>query len=506
MRRDGNVNTQARPRGPRSLQVQLVVLISGVVALVSLIIGMVTVTAVRKDLVDRVDRQLQVALHATLGLEGPSQLLEAPRPMPTQNVDEAGSPRIGSLMFLAVSDVVLRSEAMTDQGEVVQLSDEELAHLLEHANDWAPTTVNLGNLGTYRVQSRTFTQPTNALLIVGQSLADTQHTARILSLVFAGTAAVGVLLASGVSTLMVRRALRPLESLRQTASRVSETPLSSGSVTLPPREPIGEPDSEVGDLSESFNQMMDHVERALQRREASEAKLKRFASDASHELRTPLATISGYAEYAQRDNDALSPDVSQSLSRIRSETSRMAALVEDLLLLARLDAQGPTDTHATLIAPTVIESVADARTLAPDKDWVVEIGTDEAHLESSISEPALRRVLTNLLSNARVHATTATRVTTRLTRLPNGDALLEVEDDGPGVPADLAPHVFDRFVRGDEARTRFEDGGSGSTGLGLSITEELVRAAGGSLELESRPGRTVFSVTLPKVGPAGTEV
>ncbi len=243
---------------------------------------------------------------------------------------------------------------------------------------------------------------------------------------------------------------------------------------------------------------MDHVERALGEREASETKLKRFAADASHELRTPLATISGFAEYAQRDADELPERTAQSLSRIRSESARMTGLIEDLLLLARLDANQPPQASASVLAPTILECVSNARSLAPEKAWVVEMDEADGDLRASISEASLHRVLTNLLSNARTHGKDATEVVVSLSSPTDSRVLIQVADNGAGVPAELLPHIFDRFVRGDDARTPLKENPSRSTGLGLAITDELVRAAGGSVSVESEPGRTVFSVLLPR--------
>ena len=227
--------------------------------------------------------------------------------------------------------------------------------------------------------------------------------------------------------------------------------------------------------------------------------MKRFAADASNELRTPLATISGYSEYAERSGEELPEPVAQSLGRIRSESARMTGLVEDLLLLARLDAKHVPESQACVVAPVLLECVADARALSPDLEWLVEMDAEDGELRASIGEASLRRILTNLLANAAAHATGATRVKVSLSTPASDRVLLQVEDNGAGVPPELAPYIFDRFVRGDDARTPVKDNPSRSTGLGLAITDELVRAAGGWVGAQSEPGHTVFSVALPRV-------
>lgn len=520
-------NVEVRSRRGRSLQFRLVLLISSILVVMVAVIGTVSIVVQNDSLIRRIDEQLEISRGMAAGPDGGVQTGDFASPPPASGglpssgtgTDITGDstlnqpdlepgtaaetgpagPRFGSLDVIVIGGLILRAEAVTSDGETVVLDDDQIASVVSATtNAIGPETVRLANLGSYRVLANSVTP--GVTVIVGQSLQEVRQTTRNLSLVFGITAVVGVAFASAGAALLVRRELRPLESLRRAAAEVSETSLTSGPVTLPPRVPAPEfsQGTEVGDLSESFNQMMDHVEDSLRQREISEDKLKRFAADASHELRTPLATVSGYAEFATRQGGDLPPDVSLSLGRIRSESARMAQIIEDLLLLARLDNGDARPAGVTQVAPTILETVADARVIDPQRTWRVDLAEDGAEWAVPIADTDLRRILANLLANARTHTPTDTPVTVTLT--PSGpDAVsIAVTDQGPGIDPGLLPHVFDRFVRGDSARTPSSGSEARSTGLGLAITKELVEAAGGSIAVHSRPGLTVFALTLPR--------
>ena len=294
--------------------------------------------------------------------------------------------------------------------------------------------------------------------------------------------------------------VRPLEHVAATAGRVSTLPLSSGEVSLTERVPAQHTDrrTEVGQVGAALNDLLDHVDAALQARHDSEQQLRRFVADASHELRTPLASIRGYAELSRRETDPVPDGVRHALGRIESEAGRMSSLVEDLLLLARLDAGRPLEHTRVDLTMLLLDTVGDARAAGPDHRWRLDLPDEPVEV---VGDPArLTQVVVNLLANARVHTPAGTTVTSRLR--PDVDRVaLEVEDDGPGVPGDLLPTVFARFTRADDARVR----GQGSTGLGLSIADAVVVAHGGTIGVESAPGRTVFRVALPAPGPQGAE-
>nr|MCW1959316.1 HAMP domain-containing histidine kinase [Mycobacterium sp.] len=232
---------------------------------------------------------------------------------------------------------------------------------------------------------------------------------------------------------------------------------------------------------------------------ASESRVRQFVADASHELRTPLAAIRGYTELAQRKRAEVPADVAHAMSRVESEAGRMTHLVEDLLLLARLDSGRPIERRPVDLARLCADAVSDAHAAGPGHRWNLEVPA-EAVLVSG-DEARLHQVLANLLANARVHTPVGTTVTTALTADPYA-AVLRVADDGPGIPADLQSEVFERFARADTARTHKD----GSTGLGLAIVSAVVRAHGGSIALRSAPGDTEFAVRLPLfTGEAGAD-
>jgi two-component system, OmpR family, sensor kinase len=236
--------------------------------------------------------------------------------------------------------------------------------------------------------------------------------------------------------------------------------------------------------------MLGHVESALARREASEARLRSFAADASHELRTPLTAIRGYAELARQRTDSLPDDIAHALARVESESARMSVLVDELLLLAELDAGRPLARDPVDLTRLAIDVTSDARAAAPDHRWQLEL-PDEPVITRG-DELRLHQVLANLLSNAARHTPAGTMVTTTVCAGAGGVSV-GVTDDGPGIPADLQPAVFERFVRGDASRSR----AAGGSGLGLAIVQAVTAAHGGHVTVTSRPGETRFAITLP---------
>lgn len=523
----------------RSLQHQLVALIVISVVMVTAVIGAVSVIAQNHSLVSRLDEQLRISLDSAFGLFGPGNREMntpgdnpgVPEDMP-QNMNGTGmvgsgpGPRFGSLDLVVVGETVLSANLVDDEGVTYALSSEDIATLMNaDVTRQSPRNITVGDQGSFRIMGQSESVGnTEGTVIVGQSLTEVKRTTRTLTLLFVLTGLVGVVVAAAVARLLVRVALSPVERLRATTSRITRTPLTSGAVSLPDRIPADSyrEGTEVGDLSESFNQMLDHVEEALVERERSEARLKRFAADASHELRTPLATVSGYAELAQRRNAEVPEDVARSLDRIRSESGRMATLVEDLLLLARLDSGDRVVASRVDIARVILDCVSDARVTGPDHLWSLEIEEDAATLAMKGNAGQLHQMMANLLANARLHTPPGTQVIVRLGKSGTTHVLIEVEDTGPGIPPELQQRLFDRFTRGDEARaplstshseTGSESGaarGTGgaalttsprtmhrSTGLGLAITSALVEAHGGKITVTSSPGRTVFSLCLP---------
>jgi two-component system OmpR family sensor kinase len=248
----------------------------------------------------------------------------------------------------------------------------------------------------------------------------------------------------------------------------------------------------VGMLGAAFNRMLGHVESALSRRHASEARLRTFAADASHELRTPLAAIRGYAQLARMHADELPDEVRRALDRVDAESARMSGLVEDLLLLARLDAGRPLERQPVDLTRLAIDATSDARVAAPGHRWQLDLPAEPVSVTGD--EPRLRQVLANLLSNAAKHTPAGTTVTVALAdSSASREAVLSVTDDGPGIPAPLQSRLFERFVRGTPTRSP----SGNSTGLGLAIVDAVAAAHGGRVTVASTPGQTRFTVTLP---------
>ena len=327
-----------------------------------------------------------------------------------------------------------------------------------------------------------------------------------------------LLLAGVLGTALVRLSLRPLRRVAATASQVADLPLDSGEVSLPAGVPDSDPRTEVGRVGAAFNRMLYHVEKALGRRAASEARLRRFAADASHELRTPLSAIRGYAELALRNPGPVPEDVTHALRRVQSESVRMGVLVDDLLLLARLDAGRPLEREPVDLSRLVIDVTSDARVARGDHRWQLDL-PDEPVLVVG-DEHRLHQVMANLLSNAGKHTPPGSTVSVALAvhddpQAPHqardsGDATvqrgvmpagpqveLSITDDGPGILPEQLPDLFERFSRADTSRARDLEAAGKSTGLGLAIVDAVVAAHGGSITVSSRPGRTRFAILLP---------
>jgi two-component system OmpR family sensor kinase len=282
-----------------------------------------------------------------------------------------------------------------------------------------------------------------------------------------------------------------------TATRVTALPLDRGEVALFERVPPADSDprTEAGQVGTALNHLLGHVGAALTARQASETRVRRFVADASHELRTPLAAIRGYAEFTEREAATFSPDVAYAWRRVESEAQRMSVLVDDLLLLARLDSGRPLETLESAevdLTGLVIDAVSDAAAADSDHLWRLDLPDLAVLVTGDVAR--LHQVLANLLANARTHTPPGTTVTATVRAEP-GFAELTVLDDGPGIPADLQGRIFERFARGDSSRTRSP--GAGSTGLGLAIVDAIVTAHGGTVSVTSRPGCTAFTVRLP---------
>jgi two-component system OmpR family sensor kinase len=360
----------------------------------------------------------------------------------------------------------------------------------------------------------------DATCITGLPLANVEDTLHDLAATEIAVFGLVLVLATVLGTVWVGLSTRPLRRVAATASEVAELPLEWGEVAFPAAVPDTDPRTETGQLGAAFNRMLGHVQTALARRNASETRLRRFAADASHELRTPLAAIRGYAEFALRQPGGSPDPVIHALNRVLSESTRMTVLVDDLLLLARLDAGRPLERGAVDMSRLAIEGTSDARVASPGHRWQLDLPDDP--VMAAGDEHRLQQVLVNLLSNAGRHTPAGTTVTVKLSAAkappldvpaaedgtpaatvsrgtvpPPPRLVLTVTDNGPGIPPDLLPDLFERFTRADTARSHATD--PASTGLGLAIVDAVVGAHDGAVQVASRPGLTRFAVFLPRL-------
>jgi two-component system OmpR family sensor kinase len=418
-----------------------------------------------------------------------------------------GSPPPGTgegYVHLEISNagLVVENYVVQEGSTSAALDDAEVQAVTANAETAQPRTVDLGEFGRYRVvrdvraiwlRADGSLRRQQVTSYSGLPLSGARHAVLDTLKYVVALSALGLLLTAVAGTWLVRRSLRPLRRVASTAHEVSRLQLDSGQVALAPRVPEADTDTrtEVGQVGTALNRMLDNVGDALNARHASELRVRQFVADASHELRTPLASIRGYAEYSLRQRDDLSEPVAHALTRVQSEADRLTELVEDLLLLARLDAGRPLERELVDLSQLVVEGVSDARVAGPDHLWSLDLPGEP--IETHGDPRRLQQVLVNLLANARVHTPAGTTVHVALSRV-NGRPTLRVADNGPGIPPDLQPEVFTRFARGDTSRNR----AAGSTGLGLSIVAAVVAAHGGQVSMESSPGRTAFTVTLPE--------
>ena len=335
--------------------------------------------------------------------------------------------------------------------------------------------------GRYRV-SAGLAEGGDAIVVAATLLDDVDATLRRLLLIMVLVTALVIAGLAWLGLWVVRIGLRPIDAIESTAAAIAGGDLSR-------RVERAEPHTEVGRLGIALNAMLAQIETAFQAKDASERRLRRFVADASHELRTPLAAVRAYAELFTRGANRRPDDLARSMQGITRESERMSVLVDDLLLLARLDEGRPLEREPVQLEKVVREAVETARAVDPDRPIALEV--DQARVVGDRGR--LRQIVDNLLANARIHTPAASPVRVRLAR-NSGQAWIEVEDSGAGMGPDEVERVFERFYRSDDSRSRR----TGGVGLGLSIVSAVARAHGGNVTASSRPGAgATFRISLP---------
>jgi two-component system, OmpR family, sensor kinase len=468
-----------------SLRARLLLAVAAV-ALVGLVAADVaTYTALRSFLVDRVDDSL-IAAHKPL-------IRSLYQPPPTFGPAGQGASDLAALAAAAPGAFIELRDAngavrlsISTRGEfskkTPRLPNEVEALDGNGDDDPAFFTVD-ANHGDSEFRVRAERLGDGSLLMVALPLDDVHSTLNRLVVIMIVVTAAVLLGAVGLGLWLVRVGLRPLRSIETTAADIAGGELSA-------RVPQEDERTEVGRLAMALNTMLQRIEDAFRKQQASEERLRRFVADASHELRTPVSAVGAYAELFERGAQQRPDDLARVLRGVRVETARMQALIEDLLLLTRLDEGRPLERESVELVALAGEAVEAAQMIG--SEWPVTIEADEP-VEVTGDRMALREVLDNLLANVRTHTPPGTRALVRVLT-QDGQGILEVADQGPGLSAEDAGRVFERFYRADPSRARDR----GGTGLGLAVVAALVEAHGGRVTLDTSPGSgATFRVYLP---------
>ena len=485
----------ARARRVWSLRLRLLAGQIVVLALVCVGITAATELALNHHLVRQLDAQLAGTSYrsALMYPELHHEHSFYPRPGPGPRFLDAPGQPAGMVAAVINHGQTVDAGYLTSDGARAALTPTARTQLESIAGNRSPVTMNLDGLGKYRVVAAS-SRNGGDVIVTGLSMSNVDATMIRMLIILGIFTVIALAAATTAGVVIIRRALAPLRRVAQTASKVADLPLARGEVELPVRVPESDanPQTEVGQLGSALNRMLDHIADALSARQASETRVRQFVADASHELRTPLAAIRGYTELTQRMGDDREA-VAHAMSRVASETERITRLVEDLLLLARLDSGRPLERESVDLSRLAVDAVSDAHVAGPDHQWELDLPEEPVVVTGDAAR--LHQVLTNLLANARVHTAAGTVVTTRLSTEP-AHTVVQVIDNGPGIPAPLQSEVFERFARGDSSRSRK----GGSTGLGLAIVSAVVRAHNGTITVSSAPGHTEFTVRLPLNG------
>jgi len=492
-----------------SLQTRLMTAVIGFVSLILIIVAVITSATLGKTMEDQLDQKLNTYAHQLVRVTqafSPSSataqnILTGPVTPPTGLLFVVSSPVSG------YSGAIVTSTAGDElSGGLQTLNGPQMLEIAAALKDTSVATVSLTDLGSYRIMAL----PANngVVVVTGLPRDEIQNQLTQLLTVIALATIGGLILLALTTAITIRVSLRPLRAVATTATRVANQQLDRGEVSITERVPASEADprTETGLVGASLNKLLDHVNTSLASRQKNEERMRRFVADASHELRTPLASIRGYSELslralrqtsAQAERPEIIESTTSSLERIQAQSLRMTRLVEDLLLLARLD-EGRELVYGTVdLTQLALEGLSDARPTAADHHWSIEVPDEPVTIVGDAGR--MHQVVANLLANARTHTPAGTTIT--LSVAQEGDeAVLRVHDDGPGIDPAIRDELFARFARGDSSRARQ----TGGTGLGLAIAKAIVEGHHGFITVSSEPGDTTFTVRIP-LNPAAAE-
>lgn len=404
---------------------------------------------------------------------------------------DAPGQAIGTIGAIEVDGRITEAAAITTNGARQRLSG-IVGQQLSTASENGHTALNLESLGKYLAVKTIARDGTVIITALPCSGAQDTLLSVFMIICVVGISALGIAVTAGV--IIIRRQFTPLAQVTAAAREVAELELERGEVNLPTPLVQVHPSqerTEFGLLGIAMNRLMERVADALSARYASESRARQFVADASHELRTPLAVIRGYIELAQRNRQQMPPTAAHAVARVESQAERMTGLVEDLLLLARLDSGRALVQEPVDLSSLVIEAVSDAHIAAPQHHW--ELDLPDQPIVAIGDSARLHQVVANLLANCRVHTPPGTQVKVALAETADW-VHLSVTDNGPGIPEDQQTEIFERFARGDTSRSRK----GGSTGLGLSIAAAVAKAHRGDIDVRSLPGETTFIAILPR--------
>lgn len=491
-----------------SLQTRLMTAVIGFVSLILVIVAVITSATLGKTMEDQLDQKLATNAHLVQRWAEATDAPEATAPnvLAGHTVPAAGLLVAVVSPLTGASGVIVKNSAQDEfTGTLQTLDRKQMTEIGMALAGTTVATVSISDLGSYRLMA--LPAAGGIVVVTGLPRDDIQNQLTQLLTVIALATIGGLILLALTTAITIRVGLRPLRAVATTATRVANQQLDRGEVSITERVPASEADprTETGLVGASLNKLLDHVNTSLASRQKNEERMRRFVADASHELRTPLASIRGYSELSlralrQTEAPAEHPEVvestTSSLERIQAQSLRMTRLVEDLLLLARLD-EGRELVYGTVdLTQLALEGLSDARPTAADHHWTIEVPDEPVTVVGDAGR--LHQVVGNLLANARTHTPAGTTITLSVVR-EGDEAVLRVHDDGPGIDPAIRDELFARFARGDSSRARQ----TGGTGLGLAIAKAIVEGHHGFITVSSEPGDTTFTVRIP-VNPAAT--